>query len=122
MTPRDIEMCVLDSLQNDIEDVTQLLNILNGPDDERSWETARGMPFHKVEVQAALVRLMDTGLVIPHAAIAPELDTLRPIHRWAIGVSVPWEEVWFDLTAEGRRVIQEWWKNEGDAKYPLPDE
>jgi hypothetical protein len=122
MTPRDIEMAVLDSLQNDTEDVVQLLHILNGADDDLSWESARGMPFHKVEVQAALVRLMDKGLVIPHAALEPELDTLRPIPRSAIGVSVPWEEVWFDLTVEGRRAIQEWWKNEGDAKYPPPEE
>ncbi len=122
MTPRDIEMAVLDSLQNDIEDVVQLLHILNGADNDLSWESARGMPFHKVEVQAALVRLMDKGLVIPHAALAPELDTLRPIPRSAIGDSVPWEEVWFDLNPEGRRVIQEWWKNEGDAKYPPPED
>ncbi len=122
MTPRDIEMAVLDTLQDDIEDVAALLRMLNGPDDEQCWETLRGMPFHKVEVQAALVRLMNKGLVTPAAELAPHFGELRPIPMEFVGVSVPWEEVWFDLTAAGRRVIQDWWKTEGDAQYPPPED
>lgn len=123
MTPREIEMCVLDCLQDDvIEDVAALLRMLNGTDDDQSWETARGKPFDEAEVQAALSRLMEKGLVTAAAEQSPDFGAARPIPREAVGTSVPWGEVWFHLEPEGREAVQAWWNAEGQAKYPLGGE
>lgn len=123
MTPREIEMCVLDCLQDDaIEDVAALLRVLNGIDDDRSWETARGKPFDESEVQAALIRLMEKGLVTAVAEQSPDFCAARPIPREALGTSVPWGELWFHLEPAGREAVQSWWKTEGQAKYPLRGE
>jgi len=82
MTPREIEMCVLDCLQDDdIEDIAALLRLLSGADDDQSWETARGMPFSEIEVQSALARLMEKELVKPLAEQAPHFGAARPIPR-----------------------------------------
>jgi hypothetical protein len=119
MTPREIEMCVLDCLQDDdIENVTALLTMLNRKNNDRSWETARGQPFDEGEVQLALVSLMENGLVTPAAELAPDYG-VRPIPRMAVGTSVPWPEVWFHIEPAGRDEVQAWWQAEGQAKYPL---
>lgn len=120
MTPREIEMCVLDCLQDDgLEDVATLLRSLNGTDDHRSWETARGMAFSQTEVRSALTRLMEQGLVTPTAEQPPRYEGTSPIPMEAVGVSVPWAEVWFHINPEGRAAVREWWDTEGCAKYPL---
>jgi hypothetical protein len=120
MTPREIEMCVLDCLQDDdVEDIAALLRMLNGEDDDRSWESARGLPFGEAEVQSALARLMESGLVTPAAEHAAHHDGVRRIPREAVGASIPWAEVWFHIEPEGRKVVHSWWNAEGQAKYPL---
>lgn len=119
MTHREIEMCVLDSLLDDCEDVSQLLSILNRVGDEQSWENARGTTFLETEVQSALVRLMAEGLVTPLASQAPHFRGLQTISREAVGTTVPWSEVWFELRPEGRNTVQAWWSAEGQFKYPL---
>jgi len=120
MTPREIEMCVLDCLQDDaIEDMAALLRMLNDKDDDSSWETARGMPFNDAEVRAALVRLMEKGLVTPAAERAPHYGEARPIPWREVGASIEWGEVWFHLEPQGREAVQTWWSTEGKIRYPL---
>ena len=120
MTPREIEMCVLDCLQDDdVEDVAALLRMLNGEGDDQSWETARGMPFDESEVQAALARLMEKGLVTPSAEHPRRDGTVRPIPWEKVGTSVAWSQVWFHLEPEGREAVKAWWNGEGKAKYPI---
>jgi len=123
MTLREIEMCVLDCLQNDvIEDVAALLRMLNGNDGDQSWGTARGKPFGEAEVQAALTRLMEKRLVTAAAEQETEIGAARPIPREAVGTSIPWGGVWFHLEPEGREAVQAWWSAEGQARYPLGGE
>ncbi len=120
MTPREIEMCVLDCLQDDdIEDIAALLRMLNGADDERSWEAARGMPFREAEVRSALARLMEKGLVTPAAEQSPHFGEARPIPIESVGVAVPWEKVWFRLEPQGRETVRSWWISEGQRRYPF---
>lgn len=120
MTPSEIEMCVLDSLQDDaVENISTLLISLNGGDDPNSWEAARGVPFCKMEVQSALARLLEKRLVAPLAEQALELGSLRRIPVDAVGTSVAWESVWFHLELAGRVAVQAWWDSEGKMRYPL---
>lgn len=120
MTPIEIEMCILDCLQDDaVENMSTLLRALNGADDPKSWEAARGGPFCEAEVQSALARLMEKRLVTPLAEQVLELGSLHRISVDAVGTSIAWKSVWFHLEVAGRAVVQAWWDFEGKTKYPL---
>jgi len=122
MTPRDIEMCVMDCLQDDVmENMAALLRVLNGADDRRSWESARGQSFSESEVQSALVRLMNNGFVIPLAEQASSNDKISPVQVSEVGFGVTWSRAWFHLTQAGRTALQAWWHAEGQARYPVDE-
>lgn len=117
MTSREIEMCVLDCLQDDVENVPALLRMLNGHDPS-SWEMARGARFTADEVQAALDSLMDKQMVTPYAD--DSCGTCVPVEGNIVGSTRAWEDVWFQLEPLGRDVFRQWWEAEGRIKYPFP--
>lgn len=121
MTPRDIQMCVADVMQDDeIEDVASVLRMLNH-EYESSWRAARGSLFTVEEVHDALQQLMAAGLVTPNAE-QPPLDGCRPIPVDQVGTTFSWDAVWFHLEPAGRDAMRHWWETEGQAKYPLAEE
>jgi hypothetical protein len=118
MSPYEIQMCVADVIQDDdIESIESILRSLNHQY-ESSWQATRGTAFTEDEVRAALVNLIEAGLVTP-CAEQPPSGECSPIPANHIGTEHPWADVWFHLETPGREAVRRWWEAEGQAKYPL---
>jgi hypothetical protein len=120
MSPEEIRMCVLDVIQDDIENIAAVLRMLNSEFTD-SWRGARGQSFTEVEVIVAMKELVRRGLVTPLAEMPPEYD-LHPIDPLRIESEFDWSEFWFLIEPAGRQAIQNWWNTEGQMKYPTIDE
>ena len=120
MNANDIQMCVVDTLQDDdMESMDLILKALNSQENS-SWRAARGQDFSPQEVQAALVQLMAAGLVTPCAEQPPAYECI-PISFEQVGKAYTWEAVWFHLEQAGREAFKQWWNVEGQLKYPTGD-
>jgi len=105
MTRPGIDMFILDSLANDLEDVGSILRILNSAS-ELGWRDQHPEPFTREEVVPALLRAVKRKEI--------EACVYRPSERALVGAGegiVPQgslDEVWFRLTERGRIVLKSW--------------
>ena len=101
-----LDLCILDALSIDLEDVEHLLEILNS-ESEFGWRDVHPAPFTRAEIQPALLRLIRDGL-IEACLYSPAAGALIGC---GIGVLPPageWEDSWFVLTPHGRMVLDAW--------------
>jgi|SRR5215207_5057494 len=100
---------VLDVLQYDIERMDSILGMLNARSD-MGWRALSDRDFSAPEVREVLEHLAGSGLVIPYADLGGEqllpVDTER-------AERMSDEELWWLLSVEGEKVLDEWWHRRG---------
>ena len=100
---------VLDVLQYDIERMDSILGMLNARSD-MGWRALSDRDFSAPEVREVLEHLAGSGLVIPYADLGGEqllpVDTER-------AERMSDEELWWLLSVEGEKVLDEWWDLRG---------
>jgi len=121
MSPREIQMCVIDVMQDDeIESLSTILSTLNN-DSNSSWRMARGCEFTAEEVRDGLEESMAAGLVTP-CAERSRLGACSPMLVQEVGEKFSWDEVWFHLERAGREALRSWWEAEGKVRFPLSEQ
>ena len=100
---------VLDVLQYDVERMDSILGMLNARSD-MGWRALSDRDFSAPEVREVLEHLAGSGLVIPYADLGGEqllpVDTER-------AERMSDEELWWLLSVEGEKVLDEWWHPRG---------
>ena len=100
---------VLDVLQYDIEQMSSILGMLNATSD-MGWRDSTERDFSAPEVREVLHYLAGGGLVIPYADLGGE--QLVPIEKVSAKRRSD-EDLWWLLSAEGEKVLNEWWDLRG---------
>jgi uncharacterized protein YecE (DUF72 family) len=99
-----IDYFVLDALADDLESLEDVLRMLNG--DGLGWRVHHRAPFAQEEVVPSLFRCIQAGLVRA-AVLSADGKGLEPVEERAIPAT-PLDEIWFELTAHGRLVHENW--------------
>ena len=103
--PRElIDYFVLDALADDLEALEDVLRLLNSA--HLGWRSHHAKPFTSDEVIPALFRGIRDGL-IRAAVLAADGKRLEPMEDHALPAR-PLDEVWFELTPQGRVVHSTW--------------
>ncbi|MGC4005461.1 MAG: hypothetical protein QM811_21005 [Pirellulales bacterium] len=110
-------MCVIDALQDDIENIDSVLRMLNNKS-ESSWATARGRQFTMDEVLSSIRELIQRNLISPLAEIEPGF--VMQIDALIAKTDTELEFLWFSLEPAGRDAMKEWWESRGQIQFPLP--
>jgi hypothetical protein len=100
---------VLDVLHYDIERMSSILGMLNATSD-MGWRNSSNRNFSVLEVREVLHYLAGGGLLIPYADLGAQ--QLVPIDRESSKRTSD-EELWWLLSAEGEKALDEWWDLRG---------
>jgi hypothetical protein len=95
---------VLDALANDLTSLEDVLRILNS--DALGWRSHHPAPFKQDEVVVSLVRCIEGGL-IRAAVLSADGKGLEPLAERQ-RPRAPFDELWFELSAHGRIVHENW--------------
>jgi hypothetical protein len=100
-----LDLYVLDSLANDIEDLEGILRMLNS-DSALGWTKAWGRPFAREEVVGALSRLVVRDAV----RVLVLTDDGKSLTDWPRGELPPasYGDVYFAMTERGRLLHSVW--------------
>ena len=104
-TTKRLDLYVLDSLSNDIEDIESITRMLNS-DSELGWKKEWGAEFSRLDIVTSLTRMVKNDLVRV-LAIQGDSPTLTELRSQQMPDS-DLDALCFAITARGRMVHGAW--------------